>query len=182
LTHLHTHEVAKVRRIIHIRDFGRLYQDASKALHFARTVFSPAKLFHLESGYDSDFPPQSDSGADSPMHPSKSLDPTCAHCKGAISIPCWCYVDPEAGTFICDGCEEKGLSDKHDLVRCQHRDPESTKALALEERLASLEKRFITLSDGLQGLDSKVDARFRDIEALLRAVLGTEHPKENNEE
>jgi hypothetical protein len=29
------------------------------------------------------------------MHTARSLDPTCNHCKKTISIPCWCYVDPE---------------------------------------------------------------------------------------
>ncbi|KAF8498941.1 hypothetical protein BU17DRAFT_59228 [Hysterangium stoloniferum] len=178
--HLHTHEVVKVRRVIHIRDFGRLYQDASKTLEFARTIFSPPKPLIPDS--DSDFPSQVDSSPpDSPMDAARcveSVDRICTHCPNAISIPCWCYIDPDAGTFICDRCEEKGFSKTHDLVRCQRIDTEFNKALGLEERLNSLEKRFMNVSDGLHGLDF----RFREIEALLRAVLEREQPKEIGEE
>ncbi|KAF8498939.1 hypothetical protein BU17DRAFT_102863 [Hysterangium stoloniferum] len=179
--HLHTHEVAKVRRVIHIRDFGRLYQDASKTLEFARTVFRPPKPLLPDS--DSDFPSHVDSSPpDSPMDAGRcveSVNRTCTHCKNAVSIPCWCYINPDAGTFICDGCEGKGFSKTQDLVRCQRIDTEFNKALGLEERLSSLERRFVTT---LQDLDSKVDVRFREMEALLRRLSGTEHAKETGEE
>ena len=63
-------------------------------------------------------------------------------------------------------------SDSHDIVRCQLSTPDDNTQLSNEERLAHLEKQFVTMDEELHRLDSKVDDRFQRVEELLRLMLG----------
>jgi hypothetical protein len=41
--HLPHHDLMKVRRVVHTRQFGKTYRDAKEALKHARTLFKPAQ-------------------------------------------------------------------------------------------------------------------------------------------
>ncbi|KAJ7846349.1 hypothetical protein B0H14DRAFT_934544 [Mycena olivaceomarginata] len=41
--HLPHHDLMKVRRVVHTRQFGKTYRDAKEALKYARTLFKPAQ-------------------------------------------------------------------------------------------------------------------------------------------
>nr|GAT60452.1 predicted protein [Mycena chlorophos] len=178
-THLPTHDLLKLRRVVHIRQFGKTYREAKEALVRARKLF-PFAEDALEDGHGS-------------MDRRQSImpppPPRCAACREICEQPCWFCVQCEEPSFICTACEadpKKSLAFgyhnaySHDLVRCQPLVEDIE--LTLEDRLAELEKRFIqheaNMEHRLESLETrmderllKVDERLVQVEKLLERVL-----------
>ncbi|KAF7332467.1 hypothetical protein MKEN_00128800 [Mycena kentingensis (nom. inval.)] len=163
--HLPTHDILKVRRVVHIRNFGRTYRDAHAALKRCREFF----------------PDPNDE--DLPKRTKAPPAPVCRVCRRNVSQPCWFCVQCEEPSFICTACEARkkvafGTHDMetHDLVRCQQ--------LVEEERQADLEERFerheAYIDEKLLALEtrvgarlSQVDHRLADMERLLMTLVTT---------
>ncbi|KAJ7246566.1 hypothetical protein B0H12DRAFT_758041 [Mycena haematopus] len=172
--HLPTHDIFKVRRNVHTRQFGKTYRQAQEALKKARAFFPD---------------PQ-----DEKAEPLKSaLDaPRCAVCRRAVTQPCWFCVQCEDPRFICMACEgKKNYSflghdlDTHDLVRCTVL--VEAAEVALEERLVDLESRLekhqAYIDTKLQSMElkmeerlSQLDGRLSGMESLLRELIYTIGP------
>ncbi|KAJ7291055.1 hypothetical protein C8J57DRAFT_208463 [Mycena rebaudengoi] len=173
--HLPTHDILKLRRVVHIRQFGKTYREAKRALARARQLFPTPEA-------------DMDSSASSDSHASRPA-PKCASCNVQVTQPCWFCVQCEEPSFICNACDSDtkkkikfGYHDpySHDLVRCQTLVEEVE--LTLEDRLADLEQRFIqheaNMNERLNSLESKmedrlsqVDDRLGLVEKLLERVL-----------
>ncbi|KAJ7498476.1 hypothetical protein FB451DRAFT_1016491 [Mycena latifolia] len=175
--HLPTHDILKVRRVVHIRQFGKTYRQAQAALKRAREFF-----------------PDPDDDAEAAESQKTTLPaPRCAVCRRLAMQPCWYCVNCEEPKFICISCEsKKRISfpghdfDTHDLVKCQVL-VEGTEML-LDERLADMERRLerheARLDEKLHGLElqlgdrlSKVDQRLSDMERLLQTLVTTLGPR-----
>ncbi|KAJ6610414.1 hypothetical protein B0H10DRAFT_2060657 [Mycena sp. CBHHK59/15] len=174
LTRLHmpTHDILKLRRVVHIRQFGKTYRQAQQALKTAREFF-----------------PNSENEEEIVPHLKATTreSPRCAVCSLAVTQPCWFCVQCEEPTFICIACEAKKklllpghTVDSHDLVRCQVQ--AESMEVTMEERLADLERRFrrheAHMDDKLLGLESnindrlsKVDNRLSEVEKLLQRLV-----------
>ncbi|KAF7297297.1 hypothetical protein MIND_00962900 [Mycena indigotica] len=172
-THLPTHDILKLRRVVHIRQFGKTYREAKQALTKARQLFPS---------------PDQDEDADL-RHTGVTSPPRCASCGLHVAQPCWFCVQCEEPSFICISCEadpKRKLSFgyhnsySHDLVRCQPLIEEVE--ITLEDRLADLEKRFIqheaNMELRLTNLEGKmenrlvnVDQRLVQVEKLLERII-----------
>lgn len=191
--HLPTHDILKVRRVVHIRQFGKTYRQALQALKKAREFF----------------PDEADAKAVESKKSTTLEPPRCAVCRRNVTQPCWFCVQCEGlrlefvshslahqckePSFICIPCEAKKKTsfgvhdfDTHDLVRCQAV-VEATE-MVLEERLADIERRFerheAHLDEKLHGLElkmgerwSRVDQRLGDVERLLQSLLSALGPR-----
>ncbi|KAF8589617.1 hypothetical protein K439DRAFT_1332394 [Ramaria rubella] len=177
--HVPTHDVIKVRRVVHIRQFGKLEREAKEALERARLILNAGGTPDLEEVYDSDYPSQV-------LKPSPNLisslrsEPVCTFCQDIIKPPCWYYIHGDDDTFICDECESNREADINaswedtrdcDLVRCQLLEPDEESIIPTQDRLANLEERFNIMDNRLQRLDSKVDTQLNRVEDLLHSVL-----------
>ncbi|KAJ7368797.1 hypothetical protein DFH08DRAFT_33383 [Mycena albidolilacea] len=169
--HLPTHDILKVRRVVHIRQFGKTYRQAHEALKRAREFF----------------PDPEDEMAETPKAISEA--PRCAVCRRAATQPCWFCVQCEEPSFICVACEGKKKysfvghdMDTHDLVRCSVL--VETAEVVLEERLADIETRLgkheAHIDDKLASMElkmgerlSQLDQKMSDIESLLRELVYT---------
>ncbi|KAJ7129233.1 hypothetical protein C8R44DRAFT_776236 [Mycena epipterygia] len=169
--HLPTHDILKVRRVVHIRQFGKTYRQALQALKKAREFF----------------PDEDDTKVVEPKKSTTLETPRCAVCRRNVTQPCWFCVQCEEPSFICIPCEAKKKTsfaahdfDTHDLVRCQVM-VEVTEVV-LEERLADIERRFerheAHLDEKLHGLElkmgerwSNVDQRLSRLEGLLQSLI-----------
>ncbi|KAJ7461994.1 hypothetical protein FB451DRAFT_1267439 [Mycena latifolia] len=165
-----SHDLFKVRRVVHVRQFGKTYRDAKEALRKARSFFEE----ETEDG--------SEEGPSSPRP-----DPICAECNKPVAQPCWYCVNCDDPSFLCDGCDSKdkvafGIHDMstHDLVRVQILVDDVE--LTMEERLAELEQRFIKheaamdnrlrrVEDRIGRLEMTVDTRMSRVETLLERIL-----------
>ncbi|KAJ7058048.1 hypothetical protein C8F01DRAFT_1149302 [Mycena amicta] len=182
-THLPTHDILKLRRVVHIRQFGKTYREAKQALAKARQLFPPPEEDSEEASADHKH-----------AHHNHTPSPRCASCDASVSETgggCWFCVQCEDPSFICMSCEadpKKKLSFgyhnaySHDLVRCQPLVEEVE--VTLEDRLADLEKRFIQHEANMElrlgKLETKmderliqVDERLGQVEKLLERVLLT---------
>jgi hypothetical protein len=180
-----SHDLFKVRRVVHVRQFGKTYRDAKEALRKARSFFEEPD----------------DGSEEGPASPPPEL--FCAECKKPVTQPCWFCVQcdgtrarllpgfktdvPLDPSFICDTCDAKdkvafGIHDMstHDLVRVQQLVDDVE--LTMEERLAELEQRFIKheaamdgrlrrVEDRLGRLETTVDTRMSRVETLLERIL-----------
>jgi len=165
--HDSTHEVIKIRRIVHIRNLGKLDRAAKTTLDNVRVLLA-ANAPELEAAYDSDYPSQVIAPIKKSISSMNELEPACSKCNVKVTVPCWCFVDQ--GTFLCDKCEENGMAGTHDLVRCQHIELDKDGAQSLEDRLVRLESRFVTVDDRLCNLGNKVETRLQNIEDMLRCI------------
>ncbi|KAJ7628556.1 hypothetical protein FB45DRAFT_40380 [Roridomyces roridus] len=150
-----THDILKLRRPVHLREFGKTHREGKRALAKARTFFAGTE--------------ESDSG------------PRCAVCDTVVCQPCWYCVMCEEPNFICNACESDpkkkhafGYHDmySHDLVRCQPLVEEVE--VTLEDLFANLEQRFIqhetNTEQCLKGLEAKVDERLAKVDSRLMQV------------
>ncbi|KAJ7901712.1 hypothetical protein B0H14DRAFT_1250148 [Mycena olivaceomarginata] len=181
--HLPTHDLLKLRRVVHIRQFGKTYREAKRALTKARKLFPD---------------PEADADASaSDIHSViETTGPKCAVCEDPVTQPCWFCVQCEEPSFICFSCESDSKkkiafgyhqAHSHDLVRVQQFVEEVE--VTLEDRLADLEQRFIqheaNMDQRLNSLEAKVedrllrvDDRLLLVEKLLeRVLLALEQPR-----
>ncbi|KAJ6561494.1 hypothetical protein DFH09DRAFT_1160085 [Mycena vulgaris] len=177
--HLPTHDILKVRRVVHIRQFGTTYRQAQQALKRAREFFPD---------------PEDDAEVPKTTAQKPTLEaPRCAVCRRLATQPCWFCVQCEEPSFICMACEtKKKVSfpghdfDTHDLVKCQVL-VEAAEVM-LEERLADIERRFerheAHLDNKLHSLElamgerlSKVDQRLSQMETLLQSLVTALGPR-----
>ncbi|KAF7307764.1 hypothetical protein MKEN_01136500 [Mycena kentingensis (nom. inval.)] len=151
--HLPTHDIMKLRRVVHIRQFGKTYRLAKEALTRARALFPSAD----DEGDTQDRTP-----------------PHCAACQVPVSQPCWFCVQCEEPSFICMSCESDPKKKAFPLIE--------EVEVTLEDRLADLEKRFIqheaNMEARLTNIEAKmeerlvkVDERLVLVEKLLERVL-----------
>ncbi|KAJ6536683.1 hypothetical protein DFH09DRAFT_1324429 [Mycena vulgaris] len=163
-----SHDLFKVRRVVHVRQFGKTYRDAKEALRKARSFFE-----------------EPDDGEEGPPSPRPEL--VCAECNKPVEQPCWFCVQCDDPSFICDACDAKdkvafGIHDMstHDLVRVQVLVDDVE--LTMEERLAELDQRFVKheaamdgrlrrVEDRLGRLETTVDTRMSRVETLLERIL-----------
>ncbi|KAJ7849789.1 hypothetical protein B0H14DRAFT_3866764 [Mycena olivaceomarginata] len=167
-----SHDLFKVRRVVHVRQFGKTYRDAKEALRKARSFFE-----------DKD-PEDEDEQLPSP--PPSLL---CAECKALVAQPCWYCVHCDDPSFICDACDAKdavsfGTHDMqtHDLVRVQELVDDMP--LTMEERFSELDARFVKHEAAMDGrlrrveerlgrLETAVDTRMSRVEKLLERILAS---------
>ncbi|KAJ7507339.1 hypothetical protein B0H11DRAFT_2319240 [Mycena galericulata] len=165
--HLPTHDLLKLRRVVHIRQFGKTYREAKRALEEARQFFQ--------------VPDEGRDGTSENMTVSKTTSPRCAACDVIVTQPCWFCVQCEEPSFICNSCDSDTKKDvvfgyhdshSHDLVRCQPLIEEVE--VTLEDRLADLEQRFIrheaNMDRRLASLEAKVDDRLLKVDGRLVQV------------
>ncbi|KAJ6458650.1 hypothetical protein C8R47DRAFT_995099, partial [Mycena vitilis] len=170
--HLPTHDILKVRRVVHIRQFGKTYRQAQEALKRARKFFADPEIDKRKSSLPA---------------------PRCSVCRRHATQPCWFCVQCEAPSLICMGCEAKKKYsfaghdfDNHDLVRCAVL--VQAEEVKLEERLAEIESRLerheAHIDEKLHGLELKmgerlsgVDQRLSEMESLLRTLVSTLGPR-----
>ncbi|KAJ7771114.1 hypothetical protein DFH07DRAFT_241844 [Mycena maculata] len=175
--HLPTHDILKVRRVVHIRQFGKTYRQAQYALKRAREFF----------------PHPEDNETEGESHKPPSDPPRCAVCRRLVTQPCWFCVECEEPRFVCNACDaKKRVSfpghdfDTHDLVRCQVL--VGPTEVVLEDRLADIERRFerheAHIDAKLHGLEvkmgerlSRVDQRLSQVESLLQTLVSTLGPR-----
>ncbi|KAF7355741.1 hypothetical protein MSAN_01492000 [Mycena sanguinolenta] len=172
--HLPTHDLFKVRRNVHTKEFGKTYRQAQEALKRAREFFPSAD--------------SQDAQDQKAEHKKSALEaPRCAVCRRAVAQPCWFCVQCEEPRFICMPCEKKKKYsfighdiDNHDLVRCTVL--VEAAEVALEERLNDIESRLqkheAHIDNKLQAMElkmgdrlSQLDQRLSDMETLLRELV-----------
>ncbi|KAJ7093941.1 hypothetical protein B0H15DRAFT_147115 [Mycena belliarum] len=170
--HLPTHDILKLRRVVHLRQSGKMYREAKRALARARQLFPPTEAEEDNCSPEKLAAPR----------------PKCAACHVPVTQPCWYCVNCDQPSFICIACEagtkKKKIfgyhMDTHDLVRVQPLVEEVE--ITLEGRLADLEQRFIqheaNMDQRLGSLEAKVDDRLLkvddrliQVEKLLERVL-----------
>ncbi|KAJ7437086.1 hypothetical protein B0H11DRAFT_2206778 [Mycena galericulata] len=177
--HLPTHDILKVRRVVHVRQFGKTYRQAQDALKRARKFFPEPEDNETDA-------------ADSRKKPTLET-PRCAVCRRDVTQPCWFCVQCEEPRFICVSCDaRKRISfpghdfDNHDLVRCQAL--VEAGELSLNERLADIERRFerheAHIDDKMHGLElklgerlSRVDQKLLEMERLLQSLVSALGPR-----
>ncbi|KAJ7757039.1 hypothetical protein B0H16DRAFT_1885755 [Mycena metata] len=177
--HLPHHDLMKVQRVIHTRQFGETYRNAKAALKQARTFFksSPAGAAGPEySESPSVLLPLSGVSA----APSEGLPsgPACRVCTKLAVQPCWYCVQCGEDSFICWDCDLKGAEvvkfgghdfRTHDLVRVQELVEEHD--LSVEERLGELEDRFTkhekAMDERLERMEAAVNGRMEKMEAAV---------------
>ncbi|KAJ7777905.1 hypothetical protein DFH07DRAFT_730843 [Mycena maculata] len=166
--HLPTHDILKLRRVVHLRQFGKTYRAAKRALTKARQFF---------------LVPEEDAVVATSARVStlKIPGPRCAACDVPVTQPCWFCVQCEEPSFVCNSCDSDAKkkiafgyhdSHSHDLVRCQPLIEEVE--VTLEDRLADLEQRFIqheaNMEQRLASLEAKVDDRLLKVDGRLVQV------------
>ncbi|KAJ7167639.1 hypothetical protein C8R46DRAFT_1093665 [Mycena filopes] len=171
--HIPTHDILKVRRVVHVKQFGKTYREAQVALKKARAFFpDPEEASHPAGS------------------PTAFLEPPrCSVCRRLATQPSWFCVHCEEPSFICITCEAKKKvlfpghdMDTHDLVRCSVL--VNTRELILEERLADIETRLerheAHIDKKLHGMErkmgeqlSQVDRRLSEMERLLQSLVSS---------
>ncbi|KAJ7057168.1 hypothetical protein C8F01DRAFT_1257088 [Mycena amicta] len=125
--HLPHHDLIKLRRVLHIREFGKTFRNAREALQRARAVFKAAGIRQFDA--ESDTKDERDQAlASNPVSqlaitipdaaalpPLSAVSdavatkgPRCANCTKPCVIPCWLCVQCSEETFICWDCDAKG--------------------------------------------------------------------------
>ena len=90
--HIPAHDLVKLRRVVHIRDFGKTYRNAKDALERARGLLEGIVQYRPAPVDDDD---DDDDGEDDQPPNSISVTPsalTCGGCEKVVSQPCWYCV------------------------------------------------------------------------------------------
>ncbi|KAJ6475237.1 hypothetical protein C8R47DRAFT_1220710 [Mycena vitilis] len=162
--HLPTHDILKLRRVVHIRQFGKMYREGKRALAKAR------RLFPTPVNVDADA-----------LSDQVTVAPRCVVCDFPVTQPCWFCVQCEEPSFICNSCDSDPKAKiafgyhevhSHDLVRVQELVEEVE--VTLEDRMADLEQRFIqheaNMDQRLGRLEAKVEDRLMKVDDRLMLV------------
>ncbi|KAF9807161.1 hypothetical protein IEO21_08361 [Rhodonia placenta] len=165
--HLPTHDLYKLRSLIHQREFRSIVLMARNALERARTAFKDVQdVAHERTG-------EGGTGkAEDRLTKIVQEDLTCIKCKERVTQPCWYCIVCEDAVFVCMKCDaEGGVSEgkhakAHGLVRCQEEIIEKTEVSA-EEKLASMVTNKFAQVDGRF---EEVETRLSRIEQLLQAI------------
>ncbi|KAF7294308.1 hypothetical protein HMN09_01159800 [Mycena chlorophos] len=160
--HLPGHDVLKVRRVVHIRNFGRTYRDAQAAYKRSREFFP-----------DPDDP-----------HPHRVVKrpPECRVCRRAVDgNKCWFCVHCEEPSFICNSCEARPKiafgnhnMDLHDLVRSQPplaEEHEADLGERFDKHQEHIDHKLQELEDRVAARFSSVDERLADMERMLKMLV-----------
>ncbi|KAF7302096.1 hypothetical protein MIND_00776400 [Mycena indigotica] len=168
--HLPNHDILKVKRVVHIRYFGRTFRDAQAALKRSREFFA-------------------DPSDQEPRKRHKPA-PNCRVCRRTVSQPCWFCVQCQEPSFICNACEaRKHISfgnhnmDLHDLVRSQLPLPEEREAdfqERFEQHEQYIERRLQQLETTVNDRLTKVDERLMEMERMLTLLVSTLGNNNNN--
>ncbi|KAJ7177914.1 hypothetical protein C8R46DRAFT_1212646 [Mycena filopes] len=181
------HDLLKVRRMVHRRQFGKTNQDAKEALKRARALFKE----YAETGQAN--PVESDGGVPlsakrlshilsqglPSVAPTADIQvagpPSCGACGKPVSQPCWYCVQCQEGTFICWECDAKPFIEfgnhdfrTHDLVRVLKLE----KDLTMEERFAELETRSSKHEQNMEERLGRMDDRLTKHEDLMNERIG----------
>ncbi|EED85032.1 predicted protein [Postia placenta Mad-698-R] len=165
--HLSTHDLYKLRSLVHQREFRSIVIMARNALERARTAFKDAQdVAHerTEEGGTGE--------AEDRLTKIVQEDLTCIKCKERVTQPCWYCIVCEDAVFVCMKCDAGGgvsegkHAKAHGLVRCQEEIIEKTEVSA-EEKLALMVTNKLAQVDGRF---EEVDTRLSRIEQLLQAI------------
>jgi len=184
--HLPTHDVIKVRRVVHIRQLGGLERAAKQALRRARDAFKDDLIPATTSeGYDSDDGSPVVEMTEALKSPIDEDRKVCIFCRTGVDLnqPWWYCVNCQDPTFICGQCDSShidfsvhGHKYSHDLVKCQEQEEPEVVEPSVENRLAGLESKINGLESKMDErwdqLDSKVDNRLAKFETMLVSMLG----------
>ncbi|EED77713.1 predicted protein [Postia placenta Mad-698-R] len=171
--HLPTHDLYKLRSLVHHREFRQIASMARDALERARTAFKDAQDVAHE---------QTEEGGtgETEDHLTKIVqeDLTCVKCKERVTQPCWYCIVCEDAVFVCMKCDTGGgvsegkHAKTHGLVRCQEEIVETE--VPAEEKLESMvTNKFAKVDGRLDEMDTRlrqVDERLSRMELLLQAI------------
>ncbi|KAF7292837.1 VPS13 domain-containing protein [Mycena indigotica] len=162
--HLPHHDLIKLRRVLHARDFGKSFRNAKAALETARGIFKAAGFQTTDNS--------------EPVSTPNGQGPKCANCAKRLTMPCWFCVQCTEETFICWECDGKGESHisslrerghdflAHDLVRVQA--AVEDKALTVEERIGVLFKAHEKMVEArLTQIEKTVEVRMTQVEERM---------------
>ncbi|KAF8509109.1 hypothetical protein BU17DRAFT_56323 [Hysterangium stoloniferum] len=172
-SHLPTHDLIKVRRIVHFRQYGSMVKKAEAALKRARSLFGQ----YLET--DKQGTRLLDSS-------NEQHRPTCGGCHKPVTQPCWYCVQCQGDYSTVSTCDSKGLVPfvknykgrhlyhTHDLVRCAPlvKDAEAPSVKSISSSLSAVDERVANLEQSMTALSSVINTRMAGIERLMKELLG----------
>ncbi|KAF7319371.1 VPS13 domain-containing protein [Mycena chlorophos] len=195
--HLPHHDLIKLRRVLHIRDWGKTFRRAREGMERARTIMKAASP-PVEESTVSDASKRMSMAAKrlsvapksalaNPEKTAAGTGPRCANCAKTLSLaqPSWFCVFCEQETFICWECDAKGESgianllgkkesehdfNAHDLVRVQEKVED--KDLTTDERLDALEETVRTVNERLAKMETAVEERMGRLEETVEKKMG----------
>ncbi|KAI0806043.1 hypothetical protein BC629DRAFT_1138761 [Irpex lacteus] len=120
--HLPSHDVFKVRSVVHLRDVPRVSELAGNALSVAREYFQtsngdladPRLSTHIQSGsyIDDTLDSYFDDDKSEHLQLESSSNVSCGICQKIVDLPCWTCADCfalEKQLYICGDCESRML-------------------------------------------------------------------------
>ena len=194
--HQPTHDLLKVRQVVHDRQFGKTCREAKAALQKSRAIF--------ERGPSSGPAPMNDvktaKGADLAKK-QKSTTAQCIVCESPVVQPCWYCVNCEGlcgrltieilkciltsatcteDTFVCVSCDSQKRDGPvgnhhvdHALVRCQPLVDEEA-VISMEDRWARVEKGTMSMEDRWARVEKAVMAMENRLGRVEKATMSME--------
>ncbi|KAF8529736.1 hypothetical protein BU17DRAFT_79834 [Hysterangium stoloniferum] len=170
MVHRPTHDLVKVRRVVHFMQHGQFERNSRAALEKARKILTPSE--------------DANQGGMFREGEEKGEKAKCTLCTKEISQPCWFCVQCEKPTFFCYDCDNGDVASfeayngphnyhAHDLVRCQKlvKDEDSSmegRLTGLEERLSNHEK---IMDERLTAMETKFERSHSQINTMLEKIL-----------
>ncbi|KAJ6499432.1 hypothetical protein C8R45DRAFT_115543 [Mycena sanguinolenta] len=90
--HLPTHDILKLRRVVHLRQFGKTYREAKRALAKARELFPTTQADAAAGALEIQLAYEAPRG------------PKCAVCEEFVTQPCWFCVQCDGLHLLRLGC------------------------------------------------------------------------------
>ncbi|OSX66346.1 hypothetical protein POSPLADRAFT_1133525 [Postia placenta MAD-698-R-SB12] len=173
--HLPTHDLYKLRSLVHQREFRSIVLMARNALERARTAFKDAQdVAHDRTEEDGT------GEAEDRLTKIVEEDLTCIKCKERVTQPCWYCIVCEDAVFVCMKCDAGGgvsegkHAKTHGLVRCQEEIVEEAEVPAEEKLESMVTSKFAKVDGQFEEVDTRlrqVDERLSRMEQLLQAIV-----------
>ncbi|KAF8529742.1 hypothetical protein BU17DRAFT_36449, partial [Hysterangium stoloniferum] len=179
MVHRPTHDLVKVRRVVHVRQHGQLERNSKAALEKARNILRSGDA---NQGGHIGKVEEENQGGNIGKGGEKAEKAKCTLCTKEVSQPCWFCVQCEKSTFLCYDCDNRGAASfkdgphnyyTHDLVRCQElvKDEDSSvegRLTGLEERLSNHER---IMDERLTAMETKFERSHSKINTMLEMLL-----------
>ncbi|KAF8529737.1 hypothetical protein BU17DRAFT_36437, partial [Hysterangium stoloniferum] len=177
--HRPTHDLVKLRRVVHVRQHGQLERNSRAALEKARNILRSGDT---NQGGNIGQGEEENQGGNIRKGGAKAEKATCTLCTKEVSQPCWFCAQCEKPTFLCYDCDKGGVASfkdglhnyyTHDLVRCQElvKDEDSSvegRLTGLEERLSNHER---IMDERLTAMETKFERSHSKINTMLEMLL-----------